>query len=734
MDDLSEAPAKSADPRVTAPSIEPEAQPDQDGPNTPPLSPAKRAATAVAVVAFFLAATVAAVGIRPVTECSTTIFGGPGDATAGMIWLQWNYEELNAAPLKGHTPLINAPDGGDLWRPIFVTSGVVMLPTWVATQVVGPVCSWNLAVISGFVLSGLAMFGLATWLTGHRGAALVAGYAYAFSPFAVRKAEGHVDYVHLWVFPLIIWALLAAWRRPTRRSALIAGGAIALAGYIDGYYLLTATVMAGALVVGGIITKFRTASRAELARYVRLSLLSAVVAGACLLPIGFVLATSSSEVSSSVERTLGDVNIYSARPWEFVLPARTHPVFSNYFGSWQDRHLHESNYVEQTLYVGLTVIALAGVTVVAAARRHRPRSLAVPIRQLAIILGTGVVVAGLFSAPPKVDAGFVDLSFPSGLVYSVIPFWRVFARFFIPLHAALVPLAAVGVALLAGRSRLRSITVVTAALLVVSFDLLAVPPRPTWSYATETPSVYRWVAAEDDSGIVANYPLVDPPLSPHLTYLTYQRIFDRPMLNGAETGTRSWQLTAALIGLNDPQTLPVLRRLGVTTVILHPSLYGQALEAGPPAPPGLIERFRGEFGTAYDIAPGPSAVAALTIGDGFLFGESEGFASQRWMGTEATLGLRRFGRTKPPLEVSFEAVSFAEPRRLTITQDGQTIWRGEISSDRRTKVTFRTTSTSTLRLQASPEAVPIGSVLKATGDGRIVSINLSMLSVEALPS
>lgn len=690
--------------------------------------PARKIALALAIVGFYTAAAIFMVGPQPVTECTTTVFGGPGDSTAGLIWMLWNYEELDTGPLESTTPLLDAPHGGDLWRPILVTSSAVILPTWAAAQLVGPVCAWNIAVLAGFLLSALSMFGLVRWLTRHTGAALIAGYAFAFSPFAIRKAEGHLDYVHLWIFPLILWAVLWCWRRPSIRRAAAVGVATGFAAYVDGYYLLIASVMTAAIIFTGLIVVASQGTK-SLRRYF---LLSAVALGATLVvlvPIGTVMVTTSAEVSESVTRRVSDVSTYAARPLEYVVPSRTHPVFSRYFGAWQDQRLHGSNYSEQTLYVGVTVLALGAIALVQALRRGRASSMRIPVRTASVLLVGTAAIAALFSAPARVRLGPVTVPMPSSFVYSLAPYWRVFARFFIPVDAALVVLAGIGVAVVAGRNRMRSAIAVVAIGLVVAFDLLAVPPRPQWSYRADSPRVYKWVGGQDDQGIVANYPMVDAPWPPHLTYLTYQPVHGRPIFNGAEPGEASWELKAGLIGLADPQTIPALRRLGVTTVIVHHEYYEPFLRRGDAPPPSLVKRFSSEWATAYDIAPGRKSVASLTMSEGFLAAELSGYASQRWMGSTGTLGVHRFTDVDR-LTISFEATSFAKPRHLVVTQEGGTVWEGKISESA-TPVRFTTTSAAPLTLRTSPGAQRIGSVLTHTGDDRVVSIILSKLNATA---
>ncbi len=59
--------------------------------------------------------------------------------------------------------------------------------------------AYNLLLLSGFALSGAAMFLLVRSLTQHTGAALVAGFVFAFLPYrlhalrASRAADGAVD-------------------------------------------------------------------------------------------------------------------------------------------------------------------------------------------------------------------------------------------------------------------------------------------------------------------------------------------------------------------------------------------------------------------------------------------------------------------------------------------------------------------------------------------------------------
>lgn len=684
----------------------------------------------LAVPLAYAAVAVVLVGPAVVTRCGDTLFGGAGDSTAGLIWLEWNYDVLDSGPFRSTTPMLNAPVGAPLWQPFYVTALVLMLPMWATSLLVGPVCSWNVAVLAGFVLDGWLTYLFLRWLTRNVPIALLAGLAFLLLPYHYQKASGHLAYVHTWVFVLILWAGLRLAQRPSVGRGLALGAAVATACYVDGYYLLLATTFGG--VVAVLASVAPRALQVPVGERIRALLAAGAVLGVALVPMLAVLATSSDTISAAVERSASDVAVYSARPWEYVLPARHHPLLPDAIGAWQDRNLHESNYSEQTLYLGaLPLIGTIAAVAMALRRRPHDEPLALGLRALVLVAGGAALIALVMSAPPKVSIGGTALPMPSGVISEFLAFWRVYARFFIPVAVCTITMGACALAVVtarAGRRASSSSAIVALALAPVAVvDFL--PPRPptTFSYERDTPAEYEWLDDRAPNQIIAEYPLDPPPLPNHITYLSYQRTHQQRLFNGAPPGSDSGDLQRGLAGLADPQTVPALARLGVRFVVVHPTTFGHPVDETT-LPSTLTEVFEAPGGTVYRVDEDAAGPAALAPGQGFHGTDTTGFTSSRWMRTKAVLEVRSFERGGP-LEVSFTAISFGTPRQLEIRQGTTVVWRGEIPADVVRDVTFTITERAPLHLAASPQAVPIERLLPHTQDGRPVTINVGELSI-----
>ena len=140
--------------------------------------------------------------------------------------------------------------------------------------------AYNLLLLSGFALSGIGMFVLVRSLTGQIGAALVAGFVFAFLPYR------YMHYAHLelqmaqWM-PLCLWAFHRTLKSGRLRDGILTGLFFALQTLSSIYYgLFFATFMvpfAGVLLIA--------AGRDRAIGAIRPLLAGAALAGVLVAPL-----------------------------------------------------------------------------------------------------------------------------------------------------------------------------------------------------------------------------------------------------------------------------------------------------------------------------------------------------------------------------------------------------------------------------------------------------------------
>jgi hypothetical protein len=693
------------------------------------------------------------------TNCTTTIAGAPGDATAGGVWTAWTYKHVPGPPWLAKTPLTGAPSGERFWEPQFLTAATLLVPTWAISHFTTPQCTWNVMIMLGFLLTGLAMFAFAFWLTGRPLVASFAAFAFTFSPFRMLKAEGHLAYVHAEFLILILFASLLVWKGPSLRRAVLLGGALAAAFYTDGYYVLMAAVLfavvhLAALAYALFVERW---DRVEIRRRVVAVVGAGVVAGLLLVPVAFTFTMQRSELTSQLARPVSEVTTFSSRAVYFVLPPRTHPLFKQLLGSFQDRHLAKGdNYSEATLFVGFVVLALA-VGAVVGVVRHRGRthqaggSAQLSRGFLAVTLGGTAVVGALMTLPPATHLGGIAIPGPSRVIFHFVTLWRVYARFFIVMHAALVPLAAVGLAALVGRmsaGRGRAVTI--AAIVLAALEFLTFPPRSQYDYAI-APQGYQWLASQKQIRTIAEYPLLSTESDPNHSYLTYQPVHGKRMLNSRVSPSLPDGLGRTAFGLGDDGTIPLLRRLGTDAVLVHTR---RVHPGAVPPPPDLVLvnqfRFQDQLAVSgprlqrwqylipdydldvYRLRPGPLARAGVGEASGFYAPESlGGWKSFTWMRGTARMQPVAFEDSVQRVQISFFAASaFSQPRQLVVTQGGQELWRGTVEQD--TAVSFVAAPGHDVELRTTPGDELVGTHDPTSTDPR--SIALSLRAVRADPA
>ena len=181
-----------------------------------------------------------------------------------------------------------------------------------------------------------------------------------------------------------------------------------------------------------------------------------------------------------------------------------------------------------------------------------------------------------FSMPPFIYWGDIKVPTISHLMYGIAHMFRVYARFGILANFFMAVAAAVVLSELSGRMpRVRYILLLTVLLPVLIFEYWSVPPY----YAkdvSKTPAVYQWLADEPDDTIIAEYPMMKHDRASFYTYLFWQRIHRKRMVNGAAPDNKeAWNFYQQVEDLSAEETQKLLHAAGVRYIIVHKEMYGE---------------------------------------------------------------------------------------------------------------------------------------------------------------
>ena len=366
--------------------------------------------------------------LHPGSDLSGTSVAGDLGGSVSLVNYVVQHHVFPFAPAVLHG--LNAPQGlQQTWVENWASfpSNVLLFGTG---YLFGGVGGSNVFLWLSYVATGMSMFLLIRRLYGSFGAALLAGFAFAFFPWAVDKLNGHYQYMDGWVLVLSVWRMLELAQRPTVRNALLGGAATALGMWWTPYFILIGGV---GFVVMCVTVIAAAGVQGRLRRGVGLIALASGPIAMVFIGLGLLAHFAGGTETGSVRvQSLSALYTYSARGLEWVLPDRNNLIFGGRTGPYLLGHLHGSNFSESSLYLGDSVILLAiggGILAVRAYARDRRAAWSDP-RLVATSSGILLAVAaGWFSAPPKVRLLGVWIPTPSDVIYHFTSTFRVYTRF-----------------------------------------------------------------------------------------------------------------------------------------------------------------------------------------------------------------------------------------------------------------------------------------------------------------
>lgn len=669
-----------------------------------------------------------------ITDCSTSSTALGSDSTGGFGWVQWaSGNDLT----WDYTDKSNYPYGESLENPQFITSALLIGVFKLLASLTTPICGINLVLLLGYMSTGLLMFGFVRWLIKRFGIALFAGYAAAFVPFHQLKAQSHINYTYGSLFIAIIWAYVWLMQRPSYKRAAIFGAVCSLGFYFDGYFILiSALVIAGlcastAIVGSWQILRNRHNARDSIINFVeRLKYLvtGLVILAILLVPILVVYKTSGDQITQSLSMVRSDIKTetlsYGARPIEFIAPSSTSALLPQKV-SFLTVKPHGSNPSESTLYMGWTVIILAFVAlfyvVIDRKNKKKTRLRSMGYNELVLLLVTVFVMCFAFSIPALVTIFGHVIQTPTWILIKLTSNWRALARIFLAMHPVIVILASLGLyRLTRGRSATVRAIVVLLCGIVLFLEFLPAQLHPTQDLNKNAPQIYKQLKNDPNVKLIVEYPLTSFLYTPEI--FTFQMIHNKTLVNASNGSVATGPVDASIAGLNDPQTLGVLKSLGVDMVITH----GMKVDN-----PNLITYYKLKpfikangspdvTRSVYSYRLGP----AVTARDSFLAIEKgyeslsvdEHQISHRYVTSKAEMKVRNNpSAVKGKSYVASFDVASACPTTnaiINISQGGRSLWNGPVGgtptpivlnvSDQKFQITTSNCSVGITNLSAEP--------------------------------
>lgn len=465
---------------------------------------------------------------------NTQIYSSPGDSTAGFLWI--NSTDKTVDPFVSHYENTNYPFGEDTTGITLVSYLAYWFPMRILSAVFAPVIALNTIMFAGYLLSAMAMYLVIKRLTGTKLIAFTAGFAAAFVPYAIIKSAGHMSYIFGGILTLIVGAFLAFWQRPNVIKALVLGGLLGLAFYVDGYFILMAIVLAIAMTIAGVI--YSIAKRDKLKAWIlkiKNTLVALAIFSLMVAPIFIINATQgqkiASELASNRSEIGQEIRSYRSNVIDFMVPQqgsllwKDDPVF-NQLTTYKNQR---SNSSENTLYISWVIYLISAIGVALFLVRllsKKHSSLAVSkqawndIALVCLLVTVAIPLLLSFMFSPEIIVKGIAIPLPGAwLVEQNISFWRVMPRLFVVYNVVVVLWATISLwmivtALCQSRfikptvKKITSVVLVLGVLAFVAIDYATIFPSRPFDF-TETPETYKWLSRQDSIDSVAMIPLTD---------------------------------------------------------------------------------------------------------------------------------------------------------------------------------------------------------------------------------
>ncbi|OFW59521.1 MAG: hypothetical protein A2W01_07850 [Candidatus Solincola sediminis] len=510
-----------------------------------------------------------------------SVYGEVGDPVASV----WAFKWFRNTALSGHSGALNYPyagypDGINGLLPL----PLLLMPLTLLTYLPhGETMLYNLIVLMSIALSGFIMYLLGWKLFKSRYAAIAMGLVFMFCPYALARARYHLTLVEIFIFPLILYALLNLKEDFNNRNKIFFTLALLLALNIHPYYSGMILLMLSVLFIYYVLRRFRQGDVRSSYGIIRFGLLTTAIAVIMSGAFSYIQVSTVNGGLASVSRLEGDLYTYAAHPWNYFVPSTHSALFGGASTQFVAGKLLPTNIEEYVLFLGYVNMGLALIALVFWLFRRRSKYVASMTSDLqkqaswlipfALCLG---LVAFLFSLQPVINIGALKIYMPSWFIFKIFPFIRVYSRFGVLVFFAITLmsgacLAFLGKAIMGRKRLLGTLAIVLIAGLMLS-EFIETGPKPM--QALYQPNIiYTAMQELPDDTVIVEYPFVASDESYSYLFLWNQFYHRKSMLNGYPLGSQGEAMRLTVLNLLDPKTPGLLAYMGVDYVMVHKDMY-----------------------------------------------------------------------------------------------------------------------------------------------------------------
>ncbi|MEI6631164.1 MAG: hypothetical protein WCL25_00940 [bacterium] len=481
-------------------------------------------------------------------------------------WLRYAYQHHISTAFSS---LVAAPFGLDF---SFVER---VYPLWTALKKILAVhtnefCSYNLEVVSGFILSGFFAYLLVRYLTKRNLIGLFSGVIFAFCPYHFARAWQHLGLAHTQWLPLYLFALFRLKEKVNKWNIVFALISLYLIFAFDLYYAYFSIILSTIFVLYFLYKEKKEGLK------VSFWVAAVVLVNIALLFFAFfpILRTininSSSANAWGIVRPFEDLFTQSARPLSYFLPPSFHPLFGRITEGFVGTSLYGTSFTEHSLYLGWLPLVLALFVF----KRWRRQKGEQAKGEENFYIGFFIVLAlaaWLFSQPPWWNWFGLKVYMPSFFMYKLLPMFRAYCRFGIVVMLAVAVLAGFGLKYILEKLKKQKtkIAVAVLACILLLFEFWNYPPFKI--IELKAPQAYSWLRNQAGDFAIAEYPI--DINGPNELYKFYQTRHEKRIINGTIPGTYANAIAMKIARLSEADTAGNLSWLGVKYVLVHREGY-----------------------------------------------------------------------------------------------------------------------------------------------------------------